>query len=99
MRINDSKTIHSIIPHNQDPTVIRDTKKPEIKIDKVELISTPEKAITKSGYNRNSGISKIDVIRNKIDSGYYFSDDFNKIFVKSLINCQQFLTDIGIDEF
>jgi len=97
MRINDSKTIHSIIPQNQDPTVIRSTKKPESKIDKVELISTPDKSINKSGYNRNSGKSKIDVIRSKIDSGYYFSDDFNKILVKSLINCQQFLTDIGID--
>jgi len=51
------------------------------------------------GYGRNIGVSKIQDIRNKVESGYYLTPKFAEILADRLMNHQGFLAQLGLTAY
>ena len=63
--------------------------------DSVEL-SNASPPNEMAGYGRNIGISKVQDIRNKVESGYYLTPKFAEILADRLIKHQGFLAQLGL---
>ncbi|MBD3233477.1 MAG: hypothetical protein GF315_07100 [candidate division Zixibacteria bacterium] len=47
-------------------------------------------------YSKEDGITKIQDIKDKINSGYYSTEEFNKRLINKLIDNQSFLNHLGV---
>lgn len=95
MRIDDINNIPRIIPFIKVSRSGSGLKKLP-KTDDWLVVSKNRPINEARAYSKEDGITKIQDIKDKINSGYYSTEEFNKRLANKLIDNQSFLNHLGV---
>ena len=93
MRITGLKNPNFYIPASEKNEQVSSPQNPETSKDTVELSASGTEKLN-TGYTKDMKISKINIIKNRIKEGYYFTSSFDDKLADSLMNNRKFLDSI-----